>query len=118
MELKIILPTDLTTEGFERNLTKRGTTIDTEKLEHALEFIRKFFVKRKTGFNRMQTSYTLTKIMCRRMDDYDFVTNGELIAAMLMSGYKCKPSTTNSLNCYFNVCLVDESKIKNIINSK
>lgn len=118
MELKIELPKDLTTEGFEPSIHKRGKPIDPEKLDHALDFISKYFTKRKTGFNRMQTSFTLTRIICRRMDKYEFVSNGELIAAMLMSGYKCKTATKNSLNCHFNVQLVNESKIKELLNSK
>ena len=118
MELKIELPKDLTTEGFEPSIHKRGDPIDTDNLEPALKFIRKYFIKRKIGFNRIQTSYTLTRIICRRMDDYEFVSNGELIAAMLMSGYKYKTATKNSLNCYFNVQMVNESKIKELIKTK
>ena len=114
MEIKIILPENLTTEGFENNLIKRGKPIDTEKLDQVLAFIQKYFTKRK-GINTMQSSFALSKLMCRRMDDFDFVTNGEFIAAMLMSGYTCKLSKTNSLNAYFNVNKVNESKIKESI---
>jgi hypothetical protein len=117
MEFKILLPEHLTTEGFEPFKKKLGKPIDPHELDHALEFIATHFKKRK-GYNKIQSSFALSKLMCRRMDKHNFISNGGLIAAMLMSGYKCKLSTTNKLNCYFNVCRVDEKKIKQEINNQ
>jgi len=92
----IRLPETLTKNGFSHS-DKEEDQIDKTKLEHIIRFIEMWFDKTKS-INKKQSSYGLKHLVERNIDTY--VSNGELIASMIICDYKYK---VDGINCYFNV---------------
>lgn len=92
----IKLPSELTKNGFSHS-HKKEDQIDKNKLEHIINFIELWFDKTKS-INKKQSSYGLKHLVERNIDAY--VSNGELIASMIICDYKYK---VDGINCYFNV---------------
>jgi len=92
----IRLPENLTKNGFSHS-DKEEDQIDKTQLEHIIRFIEMWFDKTKS-INKKQSSYGLKHLVERNIDTY--VSNGELIASMIICDYKYK---ADGINCYFNV---------------
>jgi len=92
----IKLPDNLTKNGFSHS-EKEEDQIDKTKLEHIIRFIEMWFDKTKS-INKKQSSYGLKHLVERNINTY--VSNGELIASMIICDYKYK---VDGINCYFNV---------------
>lgn len=90
------LPEGLTKNGFYLS-DKQEDQIDKTKLEHIISFIEMWFDKTKS-IRKKQSSYGLKHLVERNINTY--VSNGELIASMIICGYKYK---VDGINCYFNV---------------
>lgn len=97
--------------GFQNFTTNFDSSIfdNNETIELLRPEIRKYFAKIKTA-NRNHSSYGLKHIAERHIGTY--VSNGELIYAMHLEGYKIFPE---NINCMFNV---SEPGIRHMINSK
>ena len=92
----IKLPNELTKNGFYPS-DKADDQIDKNKLLHIINFIELNFYKSKY-ISKKQTSYALKHFVERNINTY--VLNGELIASMIICGYKYKRVKNN---CFFNV---------------
>lgn len=103
----------LTKNGFEKE-NNSNPKINMNELEHIIKFIKTYLIQ-ISYFNSKHSSYGIKHIVERCIGGY--VSNGELIAAMLFCGYRYK-IYNNGLNCYFNVGNINERKIKNLINLK
>ena len=90
------LPTELTKNGFFPS-DKKEDQIDKNKLEHIISYIELWFDK-TINISKKQSSYGLKHLVERNIDTY--VSNGELVASMIICGYKYK---ADGINCYFNV---------------
>lgn len=90
------LPNNLTKNGFSHS-DKKEDQIDKNELEHIICFIELWFDKTKS-INKKQSSYGLKHLVERNIENY--VSNGELIASMIICDYKYK---VDGINCYFNV---------------
>jgi hypothetical protein len=92
----IKLPDGLTKNGFSES-DKEDDQIDKNELEHIINFIELRFDKTKS-INKKRSSYGLKHLVERNINTY--VSNGELIASMIICDYKYK---VDGINCYFNV---------------
>ena len=90
------LPNELTKNGFAPS-DKEEDQIDKNKLEHIINFIELRFDKTKS-INKKQSSYGIKHLVERNIGTY--VSNGELIASMIICDYKYK---VDGINCCFNV---------------
>lgn len=91
-----IIPDNLSHHGFERG--KNPEPIDIDKISDVFLFVRGNFRKIKS-LNYKHSSYGLKHIAERTIGRY--VSNGELIAAMILQGYNYKPY--GKINAIFNV---------------
>jgi len=91
----IELPDKLTKNGFYAS-DKLEDRIDKKELVHIISFIELHFYKTKS-INKKQSSYGLKHLVAR--DIGINVSNGDLIASMIMCGYRHK---VEGINCYFN----------------
>ena len=92
----IKLPDKLTKNGFYPS-NKEKNQIDKDKLEYIIRFIKLYFYRTKY-INKKQSSYGLKHLVAR--DIGVNVSNGDLIASMIICGYKHK---RDGINCCFNV---------------
>lgn len=97
--------------GFNGDIKKFDVSIfqENEKVDLIRPEIKKFFRKTKT-FNNDISSYGLKHVLERHIDNY--VSNGELIYAMHLEGFKIK---RDGINCFFNV---SNTGIGHLRNSK
>ncbi|WP_179353810.1 hypothetical protein [Winogradskyella vidalii] len=88
--------------GFSNGNEKidSSTFSEIQKIEKIRAEIKKYFTKTKS-FNLKRSSYGLKHELERHLGNY--VTNGELIYAMYLEGYKIKRC---DINCYFNISSV------------
>jgi len=112
MEHEIKLPEGLTHEGLEVG-TPKGKPIDPAKLGYLITFIKTYFQPRGT-ISHYHGSYALKHLVERCFDNKIYVSNGELIAAMLICGYEYVKINPNYKNCRFNVCRISKKKEKAI----
>ncbi len=105
------LPKNLFQNGFEQ----KGDYIDINVLGNIREFIRNNFEKRKT-FNTSVSSYGLKDLVERHLLEIKlkncYVSNGELIASMILEGYNYKRVKLYPKNAYFNVTKNPLRKLK------
>lgn len=94
---KIELPKNLSINGFQKDNVIEDWGID--NINKLRLFIKGNLDKTK-NFNRQSTSYGLKHKIERKTDLY--VSNGELIAAMILEGYKWDIDWSG-INCNFNV---------------
>lgn len=92
-----LIPENLSLDGFEKGNVIEAWDID--KINKIRLFIRGNLKKTKT-LNRRDSSYGIKHKVERNTDLY--ITNGELIAAMILEGYRFKRDWTK-INCNFNV---------------
>ena len=112
MKHEITLPEGLTHEGLEVG-TPQGKPIDLNKLGYLITFIETFFQPR-SSISYYQGSYALKHLVERCYNYNVYVSNGELIAAMLICGYEYAKINPNSKNCRFNVCRISKKREKAI----
>lgn len=105
---KIQLPEGLTHEGLEAGNPK-GKPIDITKLGHLITFIETYF-RPRSSISYYHSSYGLKHVVERCFNNKIYVSNGELIAAMLICGYEYVKITPSSINCRFNVCRISKKK--------
>lgn len=74
--------------------------INFENVELAINLIKRYLTTRKT-INLKYSSYWLKHLVEKKLACY--ISNSELIIAMLTCGYQYKQIDGNSPNCYFNV---------------
>ncbi|MEM9077148.1 MAG: hypothetical protein AAGC43_08915 [Bacteroidota bacterium] len=108
MKHKIKIPEGLTMEGLEIGLPK-GKPFEVDTLERIIEFINTHF-KPRGSISYYQNSLDLKCIVERCFDNEIRISNGELIAAMILCGYKYVRITPKSKNCHFNVCRISKKK--------
>ena len=96
--MAIQLPTDLSKNGFDGS-TRTEDQIIIDELTDLCDYIRAYFQPPRLRFNQRQSSYGLKHKVERKLGRY--ISNGELIAAMLLCGYSYK--TVDGLNCIFNM---------------
>ncbi len=99
---------NITKNGFEIP-NKESKEVKIEELADIIEFINTHFNMIK-NINTRHSSYGLKHILERSMGKY--ISNGELITAMIICGYKHKRYRLNGLNCYFNVGNVNEKRLR------
>lgn len=92
-----LIPENLSLDGFETD--KVVEFWDVSRINKIRLFIRDNLKKTKT-INRRDSSYGIKHKVERNTDLY--ITNGELIAAMILEGYRFKRDWTK-INCNFNV---------------
>ena len=97
-----------------KNTKSETVEIDIDGLEVILVFINNHF-RMINSINTKHSSYGLKHIVERCLGSY--VSNGELIAAMILCGYKYKRYRYNGINCHFNVGNVNEKRIKKLIEN-
>ena len=98
----IKLPEGLTKNGFSQS-NKKEDQIDKNKLGHIIEYIEMWFDKTKS-INKKRSSYSIKHTVERNIKVY--VSNGELLASMIMCDYKYK---ADGIDCYFNVSITEKS---------
>ena len=101
------LPTNLLQFGFKTKGCNE-TPLSKEKVERVAEWIAPRFEK-SDKLNKDQSSYGLKHTVEKNMKEY--IANGELIAAMLLLGFKYKEDAPNA---YF---YLDKSSVKPFIIS-
>lgn len=104
---------NITKNGFETP-NKNSEKVKVEELVEIIEFIKTYFIMRK-NINTKHSSYGIKHILERLMNIG--VSNGELITAMLICGYKHKRYRRNGLNCHFNVKSINEDNLKELIKN-
>lgn len=110
---------DLNGFSYESEKFDQKIFSETQKIKKIRTEIKKYFTKTKS-FNSIRTSYGLKHDLERHIGKY--VTNGELIYAMYLEGYKIK-KRNSSLNCSFNISsvglknLVDSNKLLEYLNT-
>ena len=92
----IKLPEGLTKNGFSHS-NKKEDQINKNQLDHIIRFIELRFDKTKS-IRKDISSYGLKHLIERNIETY--MSNGELIASMIICGYRYK---ADGINCYFNV---------------
>jgi len=98
-----MLPKDLFINGFSTNRDTVNEPIDISSLEVVRNFIRDNFRKNKT-INIKVGSYKLKHIAEKNIENVGgYVSNGNLIASMILEGYEYKKDGKNSPNAYFNL---------------
>lgn len=109
---KIQLPEGLTHEGLEVG-KPTGKPIDLDKLGHLITFIGTYF-RPRGSISYYHSSYGLKHVVERCFGNKIYVSNGELIAAMLICGYEYVKIAPGSKNCRFNVCRISKKREKAI----
>lgn len=84
--------------------------INFENVELAIDLIKQYFTTRKT-INPKYSSYWLKHLIEKKLERY--ISNSELIIAMLTCDYQYKQIDSNSPNCYFNVSSQSIKKLRN-----
>lgn len=92
-----MLPKDLFKDGFQKN----GETIEIDSLDNIRNLIRDHLGKQKT-INTQTSSYGLKHIIENKILE-GYISNGELIASMILEGYEYKKGMKTPLNAYFNL---------------
>ena len=96
--MAIQLPRSLTKNGFDGS-TKPEDQIILAELTDIEDYIQTYFPPPRVRFNQRQSSYGLKHKAERKLGRY--VSNGELIAVMILCGYSYK--IVDGLNCIFNM---------------
>lgn len=96
--MKTLLPTELSKNGFDGS-ARPEDQIAIAELTDIRDYIQAYFPPPRVRFNQKQSSYDLKHRLERKLDRY--VSNGELIAAMILCGYSY--SIVDGLNCIFNM---------------
>ena len=99
---------NITKNGFEVP-NKDSKEVKIEELDDVIDFINTHF-RRIKNINTKHSSYGLKHIVERLMDRY--ISNGELITAMIICGYKYRRYGSQGLNCHFNVGNVNEKLLR------
>jgi len=99
---------NITKNGFELP-NEESQEVKIEELDDIIDFINTYFNMIK-NINTKHSSYGLKHILERLMNKY--ISNGELITAMIICGYKYKRYRPNGLNCHFNVGNVNEKQLR------
>jgi len=95
------IPKNLSRSGFCNHDVPEW--IDEERINNIVYVIRPIFKKIKS-INYRVSSYGIKHDVERRMGHY--VSNGELIASMIVLGFEYKrPTGSAGINCYFNVSM-------------
>jgi len=95
------IPENLAKGGFSNQPVPEW--IDKQRIEKIASFIRPKFKKIKT-INYQVSSYGIKHDVERALGYY--ISNGELIAAMIFLGFEYKRGKGKSgINCYFNVSM-------------
>ena len=102
------LPSNLLKFGFKNNKEGNETPLSKEKVEKVADWIAPRFDK-STKICKDYSSYGLKHTVEKNMKEY--VSNGELIAAMLLCGFKYKEDAPNA---FF---YLDKSSVKPFIIS-
>ena len=98
-----MLPKDLFRNGFAISGDIDNEPIDISSLELARNFIRNNFKKNKT-INTKIGSYKLKHILEKNIGDSQIVvSNGDLIASMILEGYDHKKDGKVTRNANFNL---------------
>lgn len=108
MKHEIKLPEGLTMEGLEFGSAK-GKPLEIAALGRIIEFINTHF-KPRGSISYYHNSLDLKCIVERCFDNEIRISNGELIAAMVLCGYEYVRVTPKSKNCHFNVCRISKKK--------
>jgi len=98
--MKNILPKNLQAKGFTNSEDANNEQIDILSLEAIRKFVRDNFKKNKT-INSKIGSYKLKHIAEKNIGEY--VSNGGLIASMILEGYEYKKDSKTSPNANFNL---------------
>lgn len=112
---KLKLPLYICAHGLRPYVFNQGEIsydINFESIELAINLIKRNFTARKT-INTKYSSYWLKHLVEKKLERY--ISNSELIIAMLTCGYQYKQIDCNSPNCYFNV---SSKAVKNLRNEK
>ncbi|MEM7485484.1 MAG: hypothetical protein AAF348_09765 [Bacteroidota bacterium] len=96
--MKIELPPSLSKNGFGGSTRPEDLIIRTE-LTDIRDYIQACFPQPRARFNQKQSSYGLKHKVERQLNRY--VSNGELIAAMILCGYAYQ--IVDWLNCVFDM---------------
>ena len=91
------IPKNLFKDGF----AEKGEPIEIGSLEDIRDFIKNNLSQQKT-INTQTSSYGLKHIIENKLQR-KYVSNGELIASMILEGYEYKIDKKNHLNAYFNL---------------
>lgn len=95
------IPKNLSRAGFHNHDVPEW--IDEERINNIVSVIRPI-VKKIRSINYRVSSYGIKHDVERRIGYY--VSNGELIAAMIILGFEYKrPRGSAGINCYFNVSM-------------
>ena len=108
MKHEIKLPNGLTKDGLEVSDPK-GKTIKLAELGWLVDFVNTYF-KPRGSISYYHNSLDLRCIVERCFDNEIRISNGELIAAMILCGYEYVRITPKSKNCHFNVCRISKKK--------
>lgn len=85
--------------GFS-SMQNNQAPIDFDRVERLIPLCKSLFKPIKS-LNKRHSSYSLKHVVENIIGDY--VSNGELISAMIILGYSFKIAHYDSPNCYFNV---------------
>lgn len=96
--MEIILPSDLSKNGFDGS-NRPDDQIVMAELTDIHAFIHLHFPLPRARPNKRQSSYGLKHKVEKQLGRY--VSNGELIAAMILCGYSY--TIIDGLNCIFNM---------------
>lgn len=99
------IPKNLDRSGFDVN---PNDPVDTEALADLQNFIHSNFSKVKT-ISRVSTSYGIKHLCEHYLRTY--VSNGDLIAAMIMCGFNYERCNPQSPNAYFNISIEDVRRL-------
>ena len=91
------LPKNLSKYGFNY---KDGQEMNWEAIEASMDWIESRFEKSKR-INTKYTSYTLKHVVESHIGRY--VSNGELITAMILLGFEYRIDDFSNANCHFRV---------------
>lgn len=98
-----MLPKGLFKDGFATKKNPTGEPINIGPLKDIREFIRNNF-KNRQSINFRTTSYELKHIAEDNIKSHKgYVSNGDLIASMILEGYQYKEYPENSSNACFNI---------------
>ena len=100
--LYLYVPDNLYRDGFESfNRYRYEDEFDFEKILESMDLISMYCRPTKTVRKEI-LSCRLKSIIQQHFPD-KYLSNGELIVAMVNCGYDYKQGNNNSCNCYFNV---------------
>lgn len=100
---KMKIPKNLSRAGFHNHDVPELEWVNEERINNIVSVIRPI-VKKIKSINYRVSSYGIKHDVERRIGYY--VSNGELIAAMIILGFEYKrPIGSAGINCYFNVSM-------------